>query len=123
MAKQPTSAGRIRQLNQRQRKKLHLGEFQQLIFSVHAQFQPPLDESAYMALWTEFIDFIESRNLWIGGLGGDLPLAETEGIIQASDRESPSEEDRQAVVTWLQARPEVSSASAEELVDGWYGWD
>jgi uncharacterized protein len=123
MAKLPTSSGRIRQLNRRQRKKLHLGEFQQLIFSVHAQFQPPLDESAYMALWTEFINFIESRNLWVGGLGGDLPLAETEGVIQAIGSGSSSEEDRQAVVAWLRARPEVTSASADDLVDGWYGWD
>lgn len=123
MAKLPTSNGRIRQLNQRQRKKLHLGEFQELIFSVHAQFSPPLDESACIALWTEFINFIESRNLWVGGLGGDLPLVETEGVIQANGRGSPSEEDRQAVVAWLRARPEVTSASADDLVDGWYGWD
>jgi uncharacterized protein YggL (DUF469 family) len=123
MTKQPTSKGRIRQLNPRQRKKLRLGEFQELIFLVRAQFHTPLDESAYIDLWTDFISFIEPRKLWIGGLGGSLPLSETEGMIQACGRGSPSEEDRQAVITWLRARPEIASASADDFVDGWYSWD
>jgi uncharacterized protein len=121
MEKQATSKKRIRRLNQRQRKKLRLGEFQELIFLVRIQFQHPLDEIADGVFLSDFIDFIESRKLLIGGMGGTSPQVETDGIIQAS-RGSPSEDDRYAVVAWLCARSEVATASAGDLVDGWYGW-
>ena len=120
MAKQPTSKGRVRQLNQRQRKKLRLGEFQELVFLVRAKFLRPLDESAYEFLLDDFIEFIESRKLSVGGMGGHLPLSETDGTIQTWGRGSPSEDDRQAVVAWLIARSEVASASADDFVDGYY---
>jgi len=123
MAKQGTSKGRIRQMNQRQRKKLRLGEFQECIFLIHVRFHQALDQSAYEPLLGDFIGFIVSRKLSLGGMGGSFPVIATDGMIQASGLGSPSEEDRQAVVAWFQARPEVSSAHADEFVDGWYGWE
>jgi hypothetical protein len=110
-------------MNARQRKKLHLGEFQERIFQVRIKFHEALDDAAYDLFLDDFIDFIESRTLEVWGLGGTLPLTETEGMIQAESRGSPSKEDREAVETWLRARAEVSLAAAGELVDGWYGWD
>jgi hypothetical protein len=59
-------------------------------------------------------------------MGGGFPLQETNGIIEASYKNlnlSPTEQDRQAVLTWLQQHPIVATASAGELVDGWYGYD
>ena len=118
--KQFTAKTRIRRMNRRQRKKLRLQEFQELIFTVRAKFSRPLDENAYDPLLDDFIAFIESRDLGVGGMGGRLPLSETEGVIQAWKRRSPTEEDRRAVVAWLSSRPEVVEASADDFVDGWH---
>lgn len=118
--KQFTAKTRIRRMNRRQRKKLRLQEFKELIFTVRAKFDRPLDEEAYDPLLDDFITFIESRDLAVGGMGGRLPIAETDGVIQASTRRSPTEEDRQVVVAWLRLRPEVVDASADDFVDGWH---
>lgn len=118
--KQVTTKTRIGKMNRRQRKKLRVGEFKELIFTVRAKFDRALDESAYDLLLDDFLAFIESRDLAVGGMGGKLPLTETEGVIQAWARNSPTEEDRQAVVTWLRLRPEVVEAGADDFVDGWH---
>lgn len=123
MNKPPTSTGRLRRLNRRQRKKLRLGEFQELVFEVRLSFKEPLDGAAFEPFLDAFIDFIEMRRLAVGGLGGRLPLTETDGMISAWERGSPVDGDRQAVLAWLQARPEVAQAEVGEFVDGWYGWD
>lgn len=123
MKRCPTSARRLHRLNRRQRKKLRLGEFQELIFEVRVAFREPLDEAAYDRFIDGFIDFIESRKLLVGGMGGRLPLAETDGMIAARGRGSPSDEDRRAVLAWLEARPEVVQAEAGEFVDAWHSWD
>lgn len=107
-------------MSRRQRKKLRLQEFQELIFTVRAKFDRLLDENAYDPLLDDFIAFIESRDLGVGGMGGRLPLSETEGVIQAWKRRSPTEEDRRAVVEWLSSRSEVVEASADDFVDGWH---
>jgi len=114
---------KLQRLNRRQRKKHRVGEFQEFVFEVRAVFRQPLDEADYDVFLDDFIDMIESRQLCIGGMGGQLPLTETSGVLQAMKRGSPSEEDRQFVVNWLRQRPEVASAEVGELVDGWRGWD
>lgn len=119
MLNRPPSAGRLRCLNRRQRKKLRVGEFRELVFEVRMTFRRPLEEPAHAVLVDAFIDLIESRGLLVGGLGGRLPLDTTDGIISACRRGSPSEADRQAVVAWLLHRPEVASAEAGEFFDGW----
>lgn len=116
------SARRLRRLNRRQRKKLHVGEFQELVFDVRMAFRQPLDEATHSTLLDAFIAMIETRGLIVGGLGGRLPLTRTDGVIAARGRGSPTEADRQAVLDWLTKRPEVERAVAGEFVDGWYGW-
>lgn len=115
MGEQSAIRGRVRRLNQRQRKKLRLGEFQELVFLVRVQFRRPMNEPTYEPFIDEFIDFIESLDLSVGGMGGRLPLAETEGVIQSWGRGSATAEDRHAVVGWLLAREEVAFVSAGEL--------
>lgn len=116
------SARTIRRLNRRRRKKLHVGEFQELVFEVRVQFRQPMDDAAHDAFLGGFIELIESRQLAVGGMGGQLPLTATDGVVSTWGRGSPTEEDRSAVVNWLLQRPEVASAAAGDLVDGWYGW-
>lgn len=122
MLQQMPTAERLKRLNRRQRKKLRVGEFQELVFVVRVAFRRALDELAYAPLLDAFIDLIESRRLMVGGMGGRLPLLETDGVVSASGRGSPSEDDRQVILNWLTNRPEVASAESGELVDGWYGW-
>jgi uncharacterized protein YggL (DUF469 family) len=123
MRKHPNSNTRLRHLNPRQRKKLRLGEFQELIFEVRVRFHAPLDEPAYEIFLDDFIDFLEANRLCVGGMGGRLPLLETDGMIDTWGRGSATEQHRQMVLGWLQSRAEVAEAEAGELVDGWYGWD
>ncbi len=117
------SARTLRRLNRRQRKKLRVGEFQELVFEVRVQFRQPMDEAAYDAFLDGFIEIIESRHLAVGGMGGQLPLMETDGVVSAWGRGSPTEGDRAAIVDWLRQWSGVASADAGDLVDGWYGWE
>jgi len=117
----PTSKRCIRRLNTRQRKKLCVAEFQELAFEMALEFKAAMDDAAYETFIHAFIDYAESRGLLLSAFGGRLPFVKTDGLISA-ERGSCSEEDRNAIATWLQAREEVASASAGPLRDGWYGW-
>jgi uncharacterized protein YggL (DUF469 family) len=43
-------------------------------------------------------------------------------VIARIERGSPSEEDREAVIAWLRARPEVVDARAQDFKDAWHGF-
>ncbi|HEY9273421.1 50S ribosome-binding protein YggL [Achromobacter sp.] len=111
---------RICRLNARQRKKRRLGEFRELCFDVKITFKEPLAAPSYDAWWEAVIDLVESRQLLICGLGGRLPLRETDGIVVAAGRGSPSEEDRKALLVGLQALPEVAGIELGDFYDAWY---
>ncbi|MBK9393653.1 MAG: YggL family protein [Uliginosibacterium sp.] len=115
------SRNRVRRLNTRQRKKLYLGEFQELLFELRVEFRTPLEAGAYYQVWDPLILFIEARGLAVAGLGGRFPLAATDGLIFAANRGSPTDADRAAVLAWLEARPEVLSVAAGEFTDAWHG--
>lgn len=110
-------------MNLRQRKKLRVGEFREFVFEIKVRFRQPMEGAALDAFMDSFIDLIESRHLIVGGLGGRLPLMETDGIVSAWGRSSPTNEDRLAVLDWLGKHVEVANAEAGDLIDGWYGWE
>lgn len=98
--------------SRRLRKKLHLGEFQELGFFYEATIKDGIDEHAFIdALLSEAI---EPNGLGFGGWVGG-------GAVSRQSRGSVSEEERQAVLDWLARRPEVLSLSATALVDMWHG--
>jgi len=104
----------MRKRNRRLRKKLHLGEFQQLGFEVSITLKPDLGIDALDRLLDEFIlDAIEKNELAFGG-GTDG------GFITTWKRGSASEAHRAAVENWLSHRPEVVSVTLGPLVDAWY---
>lgn len=104
----------MRKRNRRLRKKLHLGEFQQLGFEVSITLKPDLGIDALDRLLDEFIlDAIEKNELAFGG-GTDG------GFITTWKRGSASEAHRAAVESWLSQRPEVVSITLGPLVDAWY---
>ena len=116
------SRGRLRRLNRRQRKRLHVGEFTETGFEIRIEFVAPLADEALDRFTTKLLELAGVRRLLIGGLGGRLPLTRTEGFVVRDGRGSPSEEDRHAIVDWLRTQPEVASVSSSDPVDAWYGW-
>ena len=116
------SATWLRSLNQRQRKKLHLGEFQELGATIRLSFKEPLSEAQIEPLFNAFVDFIDPQQLMMAGFGGSLPLAKTDMFICRVGRGTLSQEDVTLLLAWLTARPEVSGAEAGGLVDAYYGF-
>ncbi|MDR2188011.1 MAG: YggL family protein [Azonexus sp.] len=113
------SARKLARLNRRQRKKLRVGEFQELVFEVSIRFGQPMEGLQLDAFVDGFINLVESRRLVAGGGGGRL---EAEWVVSTWGRGSTTEEDRRAVLDWLLSHPEVAGAEAGVFVDGWYGW-
>jgi uncharacterized protein YggL (DUF469 family) len=112
--------------NRRQRKKHRIGEFQECIFDIRESFNPPLTHEAYDVFMDSFFDLADERLLSIWAFGGSFPLQETNGIIEASYKSSdlsPTEQDRQAVLSWMQNYSIVATVSIGDLVDGYYGYD
>jgi uncharacterized protein YggL (DUF469 family) len=122
MKRDPRSTSRMRRLKPRQRKKLRVGEFKEHCFDIELVFKSPMRGDPYHDFINDFFGFLEQRGLLGGGFGGKEPFSETEGVIANIERGSPSEEDREAVVQWLRARPEVVDARAKDFKDAWHGY-
>jgi uncharacterized protein YggL (DUF469 family) len=122
MKRDHRSTSRMRRLNSRQRKKLRVGEFEEHCFDIELVFHSPMRGEPYHDFINDFFGFLEQRGLLGGGFGGKEPFTETEGVIANIERGSPGEEDREAVVQWLRARPEVVDARAREFKDAWHGY-
>ena len=120
MLKHMPSARKLARLNRRQRKKLRVGEFQELVFEVNIRFGQSMEGPRLDAFIDEFIDLIESRRLIAGGGCGQL---EAQWVVSTWNRGSATEDDRRAVLDWLLPHPEVVDAKAGALIDGWYGWE
>lgn len=126
MIKPFNDPARLTRYNRRQRKKHRIGEFQECIFDVKARFNPPLTHEAYDVFMDSFFALADERLLSIWAFGGGFPLQETSGIIEASYKNpnlSPTEQDRQAVLSWMQHHQMIATVSVGDLVDGWYGYD
>ena len=105
----------MRRRNARLRKKLRLGEFQQLGFEVSIALNPELGIDAFDRFLDEFIvDVIEANNLVFGG-GVDS------GFITSFKYIFVSEAHRTIVENWLKERQEVISVTLGPLVDALYG--
>lgn len=107
-------------MNRRQRKKLRLGEFQELVFEISVVFNTALTLADWDLFIDDFCEYVASQGLGLGGFGGRMPLSATEGWIHKRGRGSPTEEQRQALITWLSFRPEVQTALLGAMVDTWH---
>jgi len=103
--------------NRRLRKKLYLGEFAVYGFDLSFNFEG-MDPQGASDFLDEIIELVESRDLIIAG-GGD---AESFGlfICAAARYGSATEEDRAALTSWLEAKPQVKDIEVGELVDAYY---
>ena len=107
--------------NQRQRKKLHLGEFAELGFEVSADLTRELDERQRDVLIDAFLEECIEANgmLFGGGINKDLGGF----IVPDAARGSATEEQRECVREWLLGRPEFSAVTVGPLVDAWHAHD
>lgn len=113
---------RLQRWNVRQRKKLRVGEFQELGFTLFLRFAPPLDENTFEPFLDAAIGEIEALGLCVGGLGGAIPIDDTEGFITAFGRGSVTPAQQARLLDWCRKRPEVAEARTGALIDIWHGW-
>ena len=105
-------------MRKRLRKKLHVGEFQELGCEVRFQVVDNLSHDAFDAVVDAFISqAIEAHGLLCGG-GGKNP--EWTVFVTREGRGSVTEEHRHAIERWLAARPEVKTVQIGPLIDAWY---
>lgn len=100
-----------KQRSRRQRKKLHVGEFQEFGFAFKTQLKEGARDEVFMDALLE--EVIEPKGLEFGGWT-------TGGFVTKAVRGTVSEEERAAVIDWLRARSDIASARASKLVDAWY---
>lgn len=100
--------------NARQRKKLHVGEFQEFGFEYKAELTKELnsDEEANL-IHALLEEVIEVRDL---ALSGWL----TSGFICKFGPGSTTDADREALKAWLTARSEFKDVQVGALKDAWY---
>ena len=97
-------------------KKLYLGEFAMLGFEINCE-TTITDFDSYDNFVDDFIDYIDSLGLCFGGGG----LEHFDGFICANKRYINATEEQIGQVTeWLNARAEVKSVEASELLDANY---
>jgi uncharacterized protein len=110
-----------KQHNRRQRKKLHLGEFQELGFAVSATLRDCITAADAERVCDAFITAcIEAARLAYGGAIGD----KLDGfVVPYATRTSATEAHREIVRDWLETRTELTAVDVGPLVDAWYGHD
>jgi hypothetical protein len=107
--------------NRRQRKKLHLGEFQELGFEVSAELTQELDIDQRGDLLDAFLtECIEANGMLFGG-GVNRTLG---GFVESiAVRGSATDEQRECVRSWLQGRSELRNVTVGPLVDAWHDFN
>ncbi|WP_434355746.1 YggL family protein [Parasalinivibrio latis] len=109
----------LKNKSRRLRKKLYLGEFAVTGFELHFAV-PTSDAKGYDQLLEELINQVESRNLCIGG-GADSQGKVSFFVAPFASYGKATEEDRTALINWLETQSQVASVEAGPLVDANYG--
>lgn len=104
-------------MRRRLRKKLHVGEFQELGFLVRAELVAELKDADFDAFLDRLIELVEARRMMLGG-GGTRNF---EAFIAYAGRGTTSEADRSALDLFLKTDPAVTRYEVGPLVDAWHG--
>lgn len=112
--------GKIARMNMRQRKKLHVAEFTEIGLFVEVTFQSPLDEDAWDSWILRWMDTAAEHGLEVGGFGGKLPIAKTDGWLFLHPHGSVTDAQAAVVKTALEKDPAIAALSKFVLADGWY---
>lgn len=105
--------------NLRQRKKLRIGEFQELGFHISATLRDGVSGVDAERVCDAFIaECIEAARLTYGGAIDD----KLDGfVVPEASRRSATESHRSVVRRWLEERAELTTIRVGPLVDAWYG--
>ncbi len=105
-------------MKKRLRKKLHLGEFQELGFSLNIKFTEDNTNDA-LDLFVEALlnEVIDPSELDFGGGGDRFDFA---GFVVLAARGSATEAHRALTAAWLEKRDDVTSFEVSDLVDAWH---
>lgn len=106
-------------MKRRLRKKLYLDDFAVFGFNFSCELgaNPDLDVDGF---FDGLIELIESRQLLIGGVGSD---SEFSGYITSNQRySSATDEDREALESWLRSIKGVEEIKVDPLCDAHYGY-
>ena len=108
-------------MNKRLRKKLRVGEFRELGFELRLSLVPGLTEGAVEDALDDFIgDAIEDQDLAVGGGFGE----HWNFFVTSMKPGSVTEEQRAAVIAWLEKDPRFTNVQASPMIDAWYlTWD
>lgn len=102
--------------SKRLRKKLHIGEFQELGLNLSFSLKDVLDAEALEAFADEFIfEAIENNGLVYGGCVGK----ESCGFVALEVRGSVTDVHIAKLKSWLQAKSNVTNIEIGALVDAW----
>lgn len=101
----------------RLRKKLRVGEFQELGFAIDFRFDSQL-YTLDQAL-DQWIEFVESQGWGFGGGGGE-GTDMMSGYLVSFERGSLGEGDRERARQWLDSQPGFACIQCAELSDAWH---
>lgn len=105
-------------MKKRLRKKLHLGEFQELGFNLNIKFTEENTNDALDFFVEAFLnEVIDPTALDFGGGGDRFNFA---GFVVLAARGSATEEHRAVTSAWLEKRSDVTSFEVGDLVDAWH---
>ena len=99
-------------------KKLYVEAYAVLGFEVSFKLAE-IDEQTFDSFFTELVEFVESRDLILGGAGGTQSF-----VIYVSSYgryTSATEQDRSAFEQWLAERAFIIDSQVEALSDAYYG--
>lgn len=110
---------RLRNLNRRQCKKHHVLEFQVFGFEVFVTFKTPQEETEMEPFWDDFYTHVEKLGLQATGLGGAMPILETEAFF-VSNSGTTSEAQKASLIEWLEKQASIAKVHTSEPIDAWY---
>ena len=124
-----SSKRRISRLNQRQRKKLFVGKFQQMLVEIKVKFTNNSDQDSYDQFFDIYLEFIEKNHFYTLGLNAVANgVAESVVFPRLKDKKgnfvskagSATVEDLELVRNWLLGRTEIDSILIFRLIDSNY---
>lgn len=110
-----------RHLNRRQRKKNHLGEFQEWGLSIAAPLVGCDTKATMDAFIDDFLAEVESHKLMFGGGFGTASVANLDGVLAKPGRGSMTQAQAESVMAWLAADWRVNAVTSCIWIDSWHG--
>lgn len=114
----PSLASHVKRMSPRLRKKLRVGEFRELGFSLKASIDAGLDVTAQDNLLDDWLGEVDRHDVSFGGQFDTRGAME--GVVFPLAGNLVTDTIRRGLLDWLKARPEVKDLQASGLFDIWH---